>query len=139
MPFGRLCIEEGCDLGFAERGLCCRCRLGVLILVAGARCGRGDLPSRGVPLPWPVSWRCHRHPLIWGTLLGKEFAQCGFLKSCVGGELFAAAQLLVVEHWGDDDGRLPPAVVLLLQPLVENGTEERVKAMSLPSRLLPLL
>ena len=48
-------------------------------------------------------------------------------------------QPLVVERWGDDDGRLPPAVVLLLQPLVEDGDEEREKAVSLPSRLMPLL
>ena len=63
----------------------------------------------------------------------------GILEILCGGGLFAAAQLLVVERWGDDDGRLPPAVVLLLQPLVEDGDEEREKAVSLPSRLMPLL
>ena len=87
--------------------------------------------ARELALPSP--------PFDLGLALGQGLARCGFLKSCVGGELFAAAQLLVVERWGDDDGRLPPAVVLLLQPLVEDGDEEREKAVSLPSRLMPLL
>ena len=78
-------------------------------------------------------------PFDLGLALGQGLARCEFLKSCVGRELFAAAQLLIVERWGDDDGRLPPAVVLLLQPLVEDDDKERRKAVSLPSRLLPLL
>lgn len=32
-------------------------------------------------------------------------------------------------RWGDYGCRLPPAVVLLLQPLVEDGDEERVVAL----------
>ena len=64
---------------------------GCLDLFAGGTSGAGRSSSRVAPLPWPVSGRSHRHPLIKGMLLGKEFHD--FLESYVGGDFLFFAMV----------------------------------------------
>ena len=55
------------------------------VLLGWGAVGRGDLPSRGVPLPWPWGRRCHRHPLIKGAPSGEVVRDRDSWNSC-GGE-----------------------------------------------------
>ena len=41
--------------------------------------GRGNLLLMLPPLPWPLSGRCHHHPLIAGLLSGEEVVRDGTL------------------------------------------------------------